>query len=336
MLLRVVSFVSLLAATFVISSSVLDSIHVPLKHTSRLYIVQRQLTAEELPPTAPPTHKPTVKPTFLPTDALYEQPPCPNVNCSFAKAEWACKTGRKKINGQRQRSVKRGAAISNNNSFSQYGEEAAIIRHFFPYKQHGVFVEIGGYDGVTYSNTVLLEMALNWRGLLIEGHPKSFTRLQKTRPCQTTLHTAICEKSKHMFIPFTIAESSSAGDPQTMTDVFKERIHQNQVNETVDVPCQPMSAILKVQKIKHVDVFFLDVEGAELNVLRTINFKAVEIDLFVIETAPGCHTKCGGAQKVKNDMIDEMMFGKGYEKCLDFTVPQSAVYRRKESLIKVC
>ena len=35
----------------------------------------------------------------------------------------------------------------------------------------GVFVELGAYDGITSSNTLVLEKCHGWRGVLIEGKP---------------------------------------------------------------------------------------------------------------------------------------------------------------------
>jgi hypothetical protein len=38
-------------------------------------------------------------------------------------------------------------------------------------KRNGFFVEIGGYDGETFSNSLLLEKERRWSGLLVEANP---------------------------------------------------------------------------------------------------------------------------------------------------------------------
>jgi hypothetical protein len=43
--------------------------------------------------------------------------------------------------------------------------------------QGGRFVEIGAFDGSTYSNSWFFEQNLDWRGLLIEGHPHNGPKL---------------------------------------------------------------------------------------------------------------------------------------------------------------
>ena len=35
----------------------------------------------------------------------------------------------------------------------------------------GTFVELGAFDGVKFSNTLMLEKCFGWQGLLIEEHP---------------------------------------------------------------------------------------------------------------------------------------------------------------------
>ncbi|ESO03313.1 hypothetical protein HELRODRAFT_173599 [Helobdella robusta] len=44
-------------------------------------------------------------------------------------------------------------------------------------KRNGFFVEAGGFDGETASNTLFLEVERNWTGLLIEPDPYFYTQL---------------------------------------------------------------------------------------------------------------------------------------------------------------
>ena len=53
----------------------------------------------------------------------------------------------------------------------QNGEDAAIFAHFFQERRgDGVYVEVGAYDGRTYSNSLFFEVALGWSGVLVEAH----------------------------------------------------------------------------------------------------------------------------------------------------------------------
>ena len=53
-------------------------------------------------------------------------------------------------------------------------EDEHVFRTFFsakgqaPFVQNGTFVEMGAFNGVTFSNTLFFERELGWRGLLVE------------------------------------------------------------------------------------------------------------------------------------------------------------------------
>ena len=76
---------------------------------------------------------------------------------------------------------------------------------------------------------------------------------------------------------------------------------------SVDVPCLPTSDLLANAKITHVDFFSLDVEGAALTVIETLDFKTVSIDVFVI--------KLDAHDPPKNWKIRRMLHNRGYKEC---------------------
>lgn len=59
---------------------------------------------------------------------------------------------------------------------SQYGEHEHILRHFAG--RVGRFLDIGAFDGVTFSNTRRLA-ELGWAGVLVEPSPAAFVHLMK-------------------------------------------------------------------------------------------------------------------------------------------------------------
>ena len=95
--------------------------------------------------------------------------------------------------------------------------------------------------------------------ILIEGQPTSFSRLLTNRPGVVVANTAIC--TQHCNVSFTKVSSPTA----QLEEVPSEK--------AVTVPCAPMQAILDTVGIKHIDFFSLDVEGAELNVLHSIDWR---------------------------------------------------------------
>ena len=107
---------------------------------------------------------------------------------------------------------------------SARGEDAAVMRTFFSDVRTGrpirggTFLEIGGVDGLTESNTWVIEscfgwqgtrqctntpltytpltvgarVVLGWQGVLVEGHPIFFEKLIRQRPRSLNVHLAAC------------------------------------------------------------------------------------------------------------------------------------------------
>ena len=107
------------------------------------------------------------------------------------------------------------------------------------------------------------------------------------------------------FINITKAAGAVSGNPLEMEKGQLNRyFHTSEVSAVPveSVPCMPMEAHLSMLKDnksmentkKHVDFFSLDVEGAELTVLSTIDFKQTQVDVLSIELhlankeAPAC------------------------------------------------
>ena len=86
--------------------------------------------------------------------------------------------------------------------YSQIEQDKYYIENIIKYKQNGVFLEIGGYDGVTGSNTYFLEKHLGWNGIIVECNPTLVEKCKNTRSCY------ICDKALYetddVEITFTI------------------------------------------------------------------------------------------------------------------------------------
>ena len=116
------------------------------------------------------------------------------------------------------------------------------------------FVELGAYDGIVKSNTQILEECIpGSNGLLIDGNPMIW-------------HDET--------ITFDTDMSTMSG----ISDVLNEGRGIKQ-----EVHCGPLQTYLTDLDISRIALFSLDVEGAEMSVLKTIDFEATQIDIFLIE-----------------------------------------------------
>lgn len=173
-------------------------------------------------------------------------------------------------------------------SWSQYGQDI-LIDNFFNGKRNGFFVEIGGYDGETNSNTLLLEKRRGWDGLLVEANPYIYkVMVQRDRKCRM-INCCISNYSPEMM--FYLADALTSSN-DAMSEEHLERVEKEQnkslsgthYGETVAVQCFSLMDIMNVIGRRHIDYFSLDVEGGELFILKSIDWEKLDIEYFTVET----------------------------------------------------
>ena len=154
----------------------------------------------------------------------------------------------------------------------------------------GTFLELGANNGVHATNTLALERCLGWRGVLAEGHPALFAQLLKNRPHSLSLGMAVCPT--HTTANFTRRASVTSGILSQIDahHLRRFRIPSSGPNATIPVPCAPLGDWLGLLRVGHVDLFSLDVEGAELLVLETLDWSRFSVGLMIVECAgSGAH-----------------------------------------------
>jgi FkbM family methyltransferase len=161
----------------------------------------------------------------------------------------------------------------------QYGQDILIDR-LLGGKRQGFFVELGAYDPIELSNTFFLERNRDWTGLLVEAQPDRKDLLVRSRPNSIVESCAISDQEKE--ITFTLAEAISGID-DAMTPQHARRISAEFSPASVRLKTVTLQSLFDKHRITHVDYFSLDVEGAELQVLKSIDFSKVRIELLTVE-----------------------------------------------------
>ncbi|CAC5378243.1 unnamed protein product [Mytilus coruscus] len=160
--------------------------------------------------------------------------------------------------------------------------QAAFVDNRLHFKKGGFFVECGALDGETRSNTLIFERSRDWNGLLIEADPSNYALVKKKNRKAFTINACLSIYPYPVKLQFK--KSFNVG-----------KIVQDQNakgRNIVNVQCFPFYSIMKALNVTHVDFFSLDVEGNELEVLRTIPFDKIHIDMMTVEIAhvPGGET----------------------------------------------
>tara|TARA_Y100000816_G_scaffold121488_1_gene85370 strand:+ start:3960 stop:4718 length:759 start_codon:yes stop_codon:yes gene_type:complete len=177
-------------------------------------------------------------------------------------------------------------------------------------KVDGIFVEVGAFDGITYSNTKAFEESLDWKGLLIEPSPASFQKLTANRPNTINVSTAI-SKENDEFLEFTGDNCAVAGLTNILEKCIQDNGRQwisawNLTSSSIDVKIEKMSNILRNNNIKYIDFLSIDVNGSEFEVLETMDWN---VPVYVIALNVTTWGKYG---KTMTNKCRQLLSSKGF------------------------
>lgn len=187
----------------------------------------------------------------------------------------------------KQLRLKRGANVSEyalEGSRSQFGEELNAWNRYLYGHRNGTFLELGGLDGLLYSNSYVLEHTFGWRGVIIEGSPSNFEQVVRNRPGVLAIHSAVCNTSKMVAFLERRTKGCCRGVVESLSENGLTPPPESDPR-VIQVPCRPFRDVIEVSPIKHFNIMFLDVEGGELGVLSGIDHSAVTFDVICIEGA---------------------------------------------------
>ena len=167
---------------------------------------------------------------------------------------------------------------------SQAGQDR-VVDAALGQKRNGTFVDVGGYDGVTGSNTLFLEVFRGWTGVLIEPVPGNLAAAEAVRRCACLPYAVAATDGEADFVEVTDGYTQMSGlaaeyDPQMLARVREEPRHKERV---VQVQTRTLSRLLTDAGIEHPDFVSLDIEGGEISVLGNFPFDRHRVGIWAIE-----------------------------------------------------
>lgn len=157
------------------------------------------------------------------------------------------------------------------------------------------YIEIGANDGVDQSNTLVLELFHGWEGMLIEPSNVTFKKLKRNRSKRRNyLLKSACVSSAFPdssvdfiysnLMSVTLGLESDVPDPQAHAESGAKYLSSKDSIRTESVPAVTMTRALESAGApSSIGLLSLDVEGAELEVLKGIDFEKYSFDWMLIE-----------------------------------------------------
>ena len=156
--------------------------------------------------------------------------------------------------------------------------------------RNGVFVEAGGNDGITQSNTYYLEKGLRWTGVLVEAIPELYAKCKKNRRNAQVFHGALVASDFEgdtltMRYANLMSVAEGAMDSKDLEDHVQEGLECQHIDESysVDVQVLTFDQVLTDAGVTEIDFMSLDLEGYELQAMRGMDFERFRPKYILIE-----------------------------------------------------
>ena len=175
---------------------------------------------------------------------------------------------------------------------AQDKEDLILYENWFFGMKEGVLLESGACQGISLSLGYVFETFARWTTINVEPDPTVFRLLKRNRLNSINVFTALCSSEDKVF-HYTDAMGLGGGEVrgfiEFMDPSFIKRHHPDIYNnktlldDLAKMRCLTVKNLFRILALNRIDVWILDVEGAEEEVLLGMDFNRVHVDVIVME-----------------------------------------------------
>jgi hypothetical protein len=166
-------------------------------------------------------------------------------------------------------------------SFSQFGEDLVIEELLGRMGiSHGFYVDVGAFDPVIGSNTLLLFKG-GWSGINIDVDEQKMERFRRARPRDWNLACGVSRFAGRK----QFARYPAASMTRLITQTDRCSVLGDLPFESFEADTRPLQAILEDSPFhgRHIDFLNIDCEGNDLEVLQSLDLAAYRPRLLAVE-----------------------------------------------------
>lgn len=167
-----------------------------------------------------------------------------------------------------------------NISFSKSGDDIQLMK-LINNNLPGAYVDIGSWHPVKASNTYYFYVR-GWRGICIDPNPELLSLYEKFRPNDNFINAGV-GNSKNSLVYYMMEESSM--NTFSKDFIMKHEL-ESKIKKQISVPLYSLKEILDINlgKNDRLDFFDIDVEGFDLEVLKSNDWVKYRPKVIVIES----------------------------------------------------
>lgn len=155
------------------------------------------------------------------------------------------------------------------------------------------FCLVGANDGTTNDHIFPFAKRMGWRGILVEPVPTYFEELKKAYEGLPVVfeNVAIHKSERSMLLHYLDAAKASlpswakgVGSFQKENlDLIDDLPNRDEAIVTKEVSCFPLAEVVERSGLDHIDIFVIDVEGYDGEIVRQIEFDSWKVQTVVFE-----------------------------------------------------
>ena len=191
---------------------------------------------------------------------------------------------------------------------------AILYSIFLGDREYGTFVEVGAYDGISFSNTWGLAER-GWDGLMIEPDPATARECaanHRDHPNVRTRQTAIGDSEDTELTLHVAGALTTASAPLRAEYETTAWASSSLTERRIVVPCTTLDAVLHSEGVApDFDVLVVDVEGFEREVFAGFSIERWRPRMMIVELAdthPDLH-----ATRTVDHQLGRALVGAGYD-----------------------
>ena len=166
-------------------------------------------------------------------------------------------------------------------SYSQEGEDL-ILNYLFAGKDKGFYVDVGAHHPIRFSNTYHFYKK-GWSGVNLDAMPGSMKLFSKIRPRDVNLEIPICDTEAS--IKYYIFNEPAFNSFHKDLSESRDGNDNVKIISSKDLTTRTLESVLDEYLPKHQQIDFLsvDVEGLDLEVLRSNNWEKYSPEILLVE-----------------------------------------------------
>jgi FkbM family methyltransferase len=155
------------------------------------------------------------------------------------------------------------------------------------FKKNGYFVEFGASNGVTISNTWLLEKLFNWDGIVAEPSSYWHKELHANRGCHIETDCVWSKSGETLMFNEVNTEKANYGPELSTIDAFSSvdsHAQTRQSGKKYQVNTISLNDLLsKYNAPTTIDYLSIDTEGSEFEILSNFDYNKYDVKIITCE-----------------------------------------------------